>query len=222
MKELYRKHKRDIWVGVIVSLITTAIIKLGDWFISVVPMVGTSIFETISNMLYSLAATHSDNLLLKILLMGGFSLLVGMSAKSMINGLKLYESTLRLEKTSKKISDERLEEMHEQVVTEREEKNGINSMQSFQELITEGKRLGRNAISLVIITILTYLFIIFFVTTPMSLSNEFEQDVVKIAPYVDEKDITQLKSDWVCMRSKADYDALYKYIDRVKIENDLP
>ena len=164
MKELYRKHKRDIWVGVIVSLITTAIIKLGDWFISVVPMVGTSIFETISNMLYSLAATHSDNLLLKILLMGGFSLLVGMSAKSMINGLKLYESTLRLEKTSKKISDERLAEMHEQVVTEREEKNGINSMQSFQELITEGKRLGRNAISLVIITILTYLFIIFFVT----------------------------------------------------------
>ena len=71
-------------------------------------------------------------------------------------------------------------------------------------------------------TVFLYLFIIFFVTTPMELSNKFEQDIIKVTPYVEEKDIEQLKSDWVCMRSKSDYDVLYEYIDKIKTENKLP
>ena len=37
MRKLYEKYKREIWVGVVVSLITAAIIKLGDWLITVAP-----------------------------------------------------------------------------------------------------------------------------------------------------------------------------------------
>ena len=56
----------------------------------------------------------------------------------------------------------------------------------------------------------------------MELSNKFEQDIIKVTPYVEEKDIEKLKSDWVCMRSKSDYDVLYEYIDKIKTENKLP
>lgn len=101
MKELYIKHKREIWVGVVVSLITAAIIKLGDWFITVLPTIGTSVFETLSNVLYSLAATYTDNTILKIILLSGFSFLVGSSIKTVTDGFKIYKSALRLEKTVK-------------------------------------------------------------------------------------------------------------------------
>ena len=56
------------------------------------------------------------------------------------------------------------------------------------------------------------------------LPDEIQEKVYneQIAPYVEENDVKQLKSDWVCMRSKADYDELYKYIDKIKTENNLP
>lgn len=67
-----------------------------------------------------------------------------------------------------------------------------------------------------------YFLVVFFVTMPMNLQNKFEQDLVKIAPYVEEDEITQLKSDWVCMRSKPEYDVIYTTIDKIKEEYSLP
>lgn len=68
-----------------------------------------------------------------------------------------------------------------------------------------------------------YLFLTFFVAKPMSLYNKFELDMVKIAPYIEREQVTQLRSDWVCMRSsQADYDAIYEVIHQVSEENDLP
>ena len=222
MKELYNKYKREIWVGVVVSLITTAILKFGDWVIAVVPKVGITIFDTISNVLYALAATHTDNLLLRIILIGGFSVLVGTVAKSSIDGMKLYMRTLRLEKRTKKCSAEEIKQIDKEVAAE--ENNNVNKSkpEGILETIKEGKRIGKSAIQLVILTIFSYLFLTFFVTTPMSLYNKFQQDIVKIAPYIGERDVIQLQSDWVCMRSKADYDEIYAVIDRVVEENGLP
>jgi len=222
MKELYIKHKREIWVGVVVSLITAAIIKLGDWFITVLPTIGTSVFETLSNVLYSLAATYTDNTILKIILLSGFSFLVGSSIKTVTDGFKIYKSALRLEKNSKKFSEDKLKEINEQAVIELGYKDESNKPETIAELVQKGKKVGKSAIQLVIMTVFLYLFIIFFVTTPMELSNKFEQDIIKVTPYVEEKDIEQLKSDWVCMRSKSDYDVLYEYIDKIKTENKLP
>lgn len=222
MKELYNKYKREIWVGVVVSLITTAILKFGDWVIAVVPKVGITIFDTISNVLYSLAATHTDNLLLRLILFGGFSVLVGTVAKSLIKGMKLYMRTLNLEKKTKKYSAEEIKKIDEEVATE--EKNSVKKSEpdGLLELIKEGKRIGKSAIKLVVSIIFFYLFLTFFVTTPMSMYNKFQQDIVKIAPYVNKRDVIQLRSDWVCMRSKADYDEIYVVINQVIEENALP
>lgn len=222
MKGLYNKYKKEIWIGVVVSLITAAIIKIGDWFVKVIPTIGTSIFETISNILYSSAATYSDNIILRIILLSGFSALVGLSTKTITDGLKIYKAALRLEKNSKKFSEDKLNEINEQATAELESEKKSNKTETIPELVEKGKKAGKSVVQFILITAFTYLFIIFFITAPMSLSNEFEHDIVKIAPYVEENDVKQLKSDWVCMRSKADYDELYKYIDKIKAENNLP
>ena len=222
MKELYNKYKREIWVGVVVSLITTAILKFGDWVIAVVPQVGITLFDTLTNVLYSLAATHTDNLLLSLLLFGSFGVLAGTVANSTIEGMKLYIRTLRLEKKAKKYSSEEIKKLDKEIAAEENKHKKESKSEGILETIQEGKRLGKSAVHFVIIAVLTYLFLTFFVTRPMNLYNKFEQDMVKIAPYIEVEQVTQLRSDWVCMRSQADYEEIYKVINCVIEENGLP
>jgi hypothetical protein len=56
----------------------------------------------------------------------------------------------------------------------------------------------------------------------MNLYNKFEQDMIKIAPYIEAEQVTHLRSDWVCMRSQADYDEIYDVINQVIEDNNLP
>ena len=224
MKALYNKHKKEIWIGVIVSIITAAILKFGEWLIEVVPIAGLSIFEVFSNVLYSSAATHSDSLMWKILLLSSVSIMAGMLWNSIKESLQIYKDVLYLEKESKKFSDEELNTIKEKVLTNLESKKNNNDItqKSIPEVIAYGKTIGKSAISVILVIALTYFLVIFFITTPISLSNKFEQDITKIAPYVEESEIIQLKSDWLCMRSKSDYDDIYERINIVKEEHELP
>lgn len=222
MKKIYNMYKREIWVGVVVSLITAAIMSFGAWLIEIVPAVGSTLFETISNVLYSLAATHSDNHLLRLILFGGLSVLAGIFSKTIIDGLKLYRVSLRLEKNSKKLTLEDLSEINDQATKELQLVKEQAKHESIPDLVKKGKKIGKAAIWAVVLIAFIYMFITFFVTAPMSLSNMFQQDIIKIAPYVEESEITQLKSDWVCMRSKEDFDAIYERINQIKEEHDLP
>lgn len=222
MRELYHKHKKEIWLGVVVSLITAAILKLGDWVIAVLPAIGTTAVETILNVLYSLAATHTDNLLLNILLAGGLSALAGTVAKPVTDGIKLYTKTIRLEKKSRNFTKTELEEINNKILGEMKNEKTKPKQESFMEMLVKSKKIGKSAIWVAVLVLFMYFFIFFFISKPMNLYNKFEQDMVKIAPYVEEAEIKQLKSDWVCMRSKSDYDAIYVVIDEVKAEYSLP
>lgn len=222
MKELYRKYKREICIGVVVSLITTAILKFGDWLVMTAPTIGVTLFETVSNVVYSLAAMHTDNLLLRIMLYGSFGFLVGGLAKIIIEGVKLYKTTLLLEKKCKKFTNIELENILQETFEEENDKSETEKQNSFFKIIQNGKKIGRASIMLVVIITLIYIFLTLFVTRPMSLCNKFEQDIIKITPYIDSREISQLKSEWVCMRSKAEYDKIYERIDQVIENYDLP
>lgn len=222
MRKFCEKYKREIWVGVIVSLITAAIIKLGDWLITIAPSVGTSIFGTFSNIIYSLAATYTDNFPLRLIIFSGLGLLVGTTGSTIKKGINVYKSVLCLEKKTKDLPTERLNKITEDALLKQKAEKKSEKPESIPMLIQEGKQIGKNSILLVVLIVFMYLLIISFVTTPMSLHNKFEQDLVKIAPYVEEDEITQLKSDWVCMRSKSEYDVIYSTIDKAKENYSLP
>ena len=59
MKGFVRKYKREVIVGVVVALITAAIIKLGDWIITVTPAFGQTLVSTMQNIIYMTAATQT-------------------------------------------------------------------------------------------------------------------------------------------------------------------
>lgn len=224
MKELYKKYKREIWVGVVVSLITTAIVKFGDWLLQTIPKVGTTLFERITNVQYTLAATYTVDVIINIMLFGAFSLLIGSVAKTIFDCLVSLKYSLKLEKESKNFSSKKLDEIAERVTAEMqaEQKQMQDKPKSIPEAIKNGKKYGKYGIIMIILVVFLYVFTSFFVSIPMSLSNSFDKDIVQIAPYIEENEIVQLKSDWVSMRSKADYEEIYNRINAVKEEHELP
>ena len=139
-----------------------------------------------------------------------------------LDGLKLYKATRRLEKKSRGLSPQELNEITEIASQEREQASNSPKKESIPDLIKHGKKIGGSALQMIIALFIMYVFVQFFIFVPMSLSNEFQQDMIKIAPYVEEHEVMQLKSDWACMRSKAEYTEIYDRIDAVKKEHNLP
>lgn len=222
MKKLYERYKREIWVGVVVSLITAIIMKLGEWLVMIAPSVGTSVLGAFLNIIYSMAATYTDNVLLRLIIFGGLGVIVGVAISSIKKGVNVYREVLYLEKRTKNLSTESLNKITEDALPEEPIKKEDKKFESIPTLIQEGKQIGKISILLIVLIVLMFLLIILFVTTPMRLHNKFEQDLVKIAPYIEETEITRLKSDWVCMRSKQEYDAICSTIDKVKENYSLP
>lgn len=69
------------------------------------------------------------------------------------------------------------------------------------------------AISLLSITVYGY--------APCLFSEKFEREITKIVPYVDDDQIDMLRSKWVSMETKSDYDVIWNKIEDIKQENAL-
>jgi len=217
MKDFVRKYKREVIVGVVVSLITAAIIKLGDWIITVTPAFGHTIVSTLQNIIYMTAATQTvttvDRLLfgsLSGLFMGTLLALIGMGFKEWFRALK-FERMMNKRSTA---TGQR-ERKPEKPATKESELAARN-------LISAGKRLGYKAIGLTILAIIVHLFLQIAIVRPAQLWSDFQNDITMIAPYIESHELLQLRSEWVCMRSKEDYMTLYQHIDGIKQTNNLP
>ena len=70
MHDFIKRNKREIIVGVGVSIITTFIMGIGNWFFANAPKIGTSILDTLLNIAYTLAATRTDNQIIVMILSG--------------------------------------------------------------------------------------------------------------------------------------------------------
>lgn len=217
MKGFVRKYKREVIVGVVVSLITAAIIKLGDWIITVTPAFGQTLVSTMQNIIYMTAATQTattvDRLLfgsLSGLFMGTFLALIGMGFKEWFRALKLERM---INKRSAATGQ-----------CERKPENPASkeSESAVKNLIAEAKHLGYKAMGVAALLIVVYLFSQIAIVKPAQLWSDFQNDITMIAPYIESHELLQLRSEWVRMRNKEDYVTLYQYIDGVKQTNNLP
>ena len=73
-----------------------------------------------------------------------------------------------------------------------------------------------------------FLILIFLLINPFAahayaiyLKSKFEADILKITPYTQHETIDVLKSNWICMKCKADYDSIYEKIESIIDENKL-
>lgn len=87
----------------------------------------------------------------------------------------------------------------------------------------EKKRRSLRALSIIcaIVLVLAFGDIVLYKYAPTIFKGTFDRCIIQITPYVDNKRIDLLKSSWVSMETKSDYEMIAKEIDSILIENGL-
>lgn len=73
----------------------------------------------------------------------------------------------------------------------------------------------------IIIYVLFFLNIMIYQCFPVAVKASFDRCITQITPYVKDEKIEILRSDWVCMETKEDYDAIVEEINRIQEEHNL-
>lgn len=214
IKQVLSKYKRDIIVGTSASLIASFLWFSADWFIKNAPTLGNTALDTAINIVYTISAhqTHSTliEFVLSILLSCGatFWTLVLIQVWRHVRSVSKFRKCIKNNLTADSMP---LTEAVEPPIEKRVEKLYQSSLLLARLSVLSGI-LG---------------FLIFFLIYPIwikphTLWIDFEQDITMISPYIEEIEIRQLQSNWVCMRSKDDYMEIYKVIDNIKYIHSLP
>ena len=213
-----KKHAKEILLGVIVSIITAGIMKAFEWIAEIAPTAGNSVLRFISNSFFSSAAKMSETSLITLL----FAVLIGLGVA--------YISILlsqALGTTKKAITDAEglLDDIcnpKPRVHNESKEITKAELKTEVESIIKDAKKGRRTTIIGIIFFVLYFGFILVFDYVPHGLWTAYQRDLIKIAPYIEQQELNQIKSNWVCMQSKEDYEEIYKQIDKIKNEHNLP
>lgn len=185
------ENKNSLYVGIVGSLIWQIIL----FIIDIVPNVGSNIFETIENLLYSFAATMSIDRMISILFSFIIGCILGMGTCKIF-----YFIVNKINSIKNKIFIK-----HEFDKTEYEEfKHKLNKSLNTLSLLS------------IIITI-----ILGFDMFAFSLKIEFDLDIASIKPYISNEKFDTLISEWTQMKTKEDYNKIYSTIKQVQKENKL-
>ena len=216
-----KKYKRDIIIGIVASIVASLVIGIGNWCISAVPQIGSSIIETAVNIKYALAANQTKNSLSIALLSCVMGCFAGTIFTLFRSAVYTLIETLKLKKALNAVADEVKDKLNKSSTTQEISKKDKKEKESVDELIQRSKHTSLKSILVCIILMISMVFIAETIIAPADIRDKFDKDIDMIYPYVEEKDIFQLKSDWVLMKSKDDYIAIYEYVDRIKEENAL-
>lgn len=216
--EIFKKNKKDIFIGVIASIITAAILKFVDWILDIAPSAGHSIMAGLTNIIYSIAATQGDNFILTIFLSAFLGVFIGTSIPTIKSGIFVFRKTLQI----KKIEQSQNVEKSEKIFTKGTSGKDTDTKEAdIKKIIRDGKKVGIITVFFAVFILAVYLFANVFILRPVNIRDKFDRDIIMIYPYVEESAIYKLKSEWVRMRSKDDYDKIYDYIHRIKLEYSL-
>lgn len=139
--------------------------------------------------------------------------------------IELYREEKKIQKAAKLLgkirpNDVNLSEKDQLDLFDKVTKNVLKKQKPKKEETSKTARRGivLAILIMVILAFFTELFLLF----PLDLVDKFEHDITAITPYVEEPMVQQLESDWVCMRSENEYKEIYRVINEIKQEHDLP
>ena len=223
VKALFEKYSKELLVGVIVSVLTTWIIKGFDWLKEIAPAAGNSAFNAFLGFFYSNLANMSDSSLLSLLLYVALAFYIVFLMNTVLKGFSTSNERIQIGKEIKSAVDsvEKGEAVNKDK-KELEKKTLGQIKEEAEEAIKDGRKMRKIAIASFIFVVLYLFFIVTTYIAPNLLWESYKRDVTKIKPYVEQQEIEQIESDWVCMKTKEDYDAIYKIIDDVKEKHNLP
>ncbi len=213
IKELWKLHRREIFIGIIVSIITTVLWNAVTWFVKETPKVGANIFESIRNVYYHFAAIHTESSASEMV----FSLLIGLMFGVFGGFTPIFARFLKYR--SKKEYGDLENKSNENVEITKYEKE---KLLKNEEKLKNTKLQYRLLTSFIILVIFTFIIVTSFVIIPADIYKKFNRDITMISPYVENHKIIQLKSKWVLMKEYNDYKEIYITIDEIKDKNNLP
>ena len=226
MRNIIKKYKSQIIVGAVGSIIGACIMGVGNWFISTAPKIGSSILETISNVIYTSAATLTNGGLIAAIFgalfaVGSFEVL-----STMKEGLPVLVALSKIEKDLKthhvKTHPDNADEIIKKHISSiKADKHPAPQAEIIDDILKKRNLIIFLLVVLVLLSIGLFAIVVLLFLGPISLQDQFNQDITIIYPYVEERQILQLKSDWTLMRSKADYFSIYEYINMIKEEYGL-
>lgn len=219
-KETWKIYKKDIVIGVVTSLLSSAILWFIGWLFNISPQVSATLPVTMENIIYTKAAsvTEFTPFLLAIEI-------VSLAVMTAILAVVFWIATIELRikkyserKLKKMIADAELEKCREESQTSEGE---IIYRRKFRRRLSdmdkESRHLGRKLWMLLTLNILIIALLMSImvnsVQKPVKLKEQFDLEIQIIAPYVEEDVITKLKSDWVLMCSKEQYLEIYDVIE---------
>ena len=218
IKAWINKHAKEILISVIVSIITAGIMKGFEWIAEIAPTAGNSVWRFFSNTFYTSAAKMTETSLITFL----FSALIGIG---IVYVYILLSKALDTTKKAITNAEELLDDINNpkpKVHTESKEITEDELKIEVEGIIKDAKRGRKTTIIGVIFFVLYFGRILVFDYLPHGLWTGYQRDLLKIAPYIEQQELDQIKSDWVCMQTKEDYEEIYKQIDEIKNEHSLP
>ena len=211
MTEWIRTHKKDLWVNIIVTAITTAFFWLGGNVIRMIPIVGKSLV----NVIYYNAGRQSLNTLFSTVLSMCVGTVTGALLTFCFRAVQIAAKRLkelRHASNGKANGKELACVAEEDLTVVAKEKNMISGMKKLRGL----------AIAVIIMVVLGVGYLLIFEILPLNLRTTFDRQIIQITPYVEKMEIDMLRSKWVSMRTKSDYDEINEEIKKIMEENDLP
>lgn len=108
----------------------------------------------------------------------------------------------------------------------------LNSEKSLKEIRAEIDELKKQktraerilkiiSILFIVLWVLFLFYIVVYQYIPATVNETFSRKIVQITPYVETNEIDLLKSEWVSMKGKDDYDRIAEKIENILLENDL-
>lgn len=217
-KEWIKKYAKEILLGVIVSVSTTVILKGADWVAEIAPTAGNSLWRFFSNSFFSSAAKMTETSLIMFLL----SALIGVSIAYVYSYLiKALSITRKAIVDAADILGD-IDNLKPEAQHERKEITTDEVKNKAEDVIKRAKKIRRTTIAVIIFFAFYFGHIFVFNCMPHGVWAAYQRDLLKIAPYIEQQELIQIKSDWACMQSKEDYDKIYEQISKIKNEHALP
>ena len=225
MKEWMKKHKSELIVGVIASLLGAFIVKAVSLIANAAPNVGHSVFSALGNLIFYQAAHQNSHSLISILFTMFHGFMISSAIIAISGSFKVANTEKRLGKAQKL-----LDEIESGKLSKEDE--AAKKAKAKEIIEAEKKRISKTTkinprktktVAIIMAVILAFfgMWITIYEYVPATLWSSFELSVTKIAPYVEEADIKMLRSKWVSMDSVDDYQEIIKYINEVKDANGL-
>jgi len=191
-----------------------------------------NIFMFFINLFYRVASTSTLANMVTMLLIIVFSYLF---FRPSVNELtQISEDKRTLISTKKQLINviEKCSDIPSKTYAENDNPNVDENIASFEEKIrTIGDEIEKSeqalkikkkvTFAVLLINTLWFLFLLVYTILPLGLRESFNNSVDKIAPYTDSQTVEELRSDWVRMRSRSDYNIIKDQIEQIIKDNNL-